>query len=479
MRAALYLRVSTEEQSREGYSISAQKDRLTAYVHSQEWEIVDYYSDEGFSAKDTNRPDLQRLIIDVKQRKVDVVLVHKLDRFTRSVKDLYALLDEFEQYKCGFRSAQEQFDTTTPMGRAMMGMLGIFAQWEREVIAERVFIGMEQKHIGGERNGAIAPMGYDLVDGKLVVNTEKAEFVKRLFQMYSKQNGIHKMMQILNKEGITLNHRTIYYILCNPVYYGMIRWKYRKDGVRTDNEDIRPGSHEPIVTEEEFMRVQLIRTDRARRGKAATSDFPFTGVLKCSRCGHSMVGSSRQLKNSRRRFYRCSGRVNYAKCDMPQIPEKSIEAAFLKSLKYSKKEIMSMIVVPPPNKEKKVQFDVIERKLIEINKRKKKWQIAFANDAITLEDLKFHTEEDRRVETELRKQLEELPQPNRQVYSKSEIADQLSMLQKVWGTINDDIAKKNFIEEIYESMVIYTDATPRAGRGNDFEVEIKDFKFRL
>src|SRR5689334_21852965 len=98
MRVGIYGRVSTEEQAKEGFSIAAQKEKLTAYVQSQDWKISDYYIDEGISAKDTDRPELQRLLKDIKEAKIDVVLVYKLDRLTRSVLDLYQLLQEFEQY---------------------------------------------------------------------------------------------------------------------------------------------------------------------------------------------------------------------------------------------------------------------------------------------------------------------------------------------------------------------------------------------
>lgn len=478
MRAALYSRVSTEEQSREGYSIPAQKDRLTAYVHSQEWDIVDYYVDEGYSAKDTNRPDLQRLIEDVKQRKVDVVLVHKLDRFTRSVKDLYALLDDFEKYKCGFRSAQEQFDTTTPMGRAMMGMLGIFAQWEREVIAERVYIGMEQKHLSGKRNGAIAPIGYDLVDGKLVINPVAADFVRKLFSLYTDHNGMPRITQILSGEGIDLNIRALHYILTNPVYCGKIRWNHRKEGKRTGQDMIVDGDHEPIISEEEFERVQDLRELRTRQGKGATSDFPFTGVLKCSRCGHDMVGGSRQLKSYRRRFYRCSGKINYGKCDMPMISEAAIEDAFMKNLRYSKKELTKLIVITE-NKPKRSETDDIERELAQIGKRKKKWQLAFANDAITLEELKAHTGEDKKREQELKSLLSTLPKMKENRWTKEEFIEQLIVLREAWGKIDDYAAKKGFINEMFESIVIETPVTnPRRGKNNSFDVFIREWHIK-
>mgnify|MGYP002624550982 FL=1 len=161
MRAALYIRVSTDEQAREGFSIDAQKRKLLAYAESQDWDVVSVLVDDGYSTKDLNRPAMQELLQKVRNEEIDVVLVFKLDRLTRSVRDLYALLDEFSRHDVGFRSAQEQFDTTTTMGRAMLGILGIFAQWERETIAERVRFGMEQKVREGKKPGGKYPFGYD------------------------------------------------------------------------------------------------------------------------------------------------------------------------------------------------------------------------------------------------------------------------------------------------------------------------------
>ena len=185
MRAALYIRVSTDEQAREGFSIDAQKRKLLAYAESQDWDVTSILVDDGYSAKDLNRPAMQELLEKVRGEEIDVVLVFKLDRLTRSVKDLYHLLDEFARHDVGFRSSQEQFDTTTTMGRAMLGILGIFAQWERETIAERVRMGMEQKVREGKKPGGKYPYGYDR-DGNLI--PEEAEIIRRLRDMYIKDN---------------------------------------------------------------------------------------------------------------------------------------------------------------------------------------------------------------------------------------------------------------------------------------------------
>lgn len=470
MRAALYIRVSTEDQAKEGYSIEAQKDSLTKYALNEDWDIVDYYIDDGYSAKDMNRPQLQRLIQDIRSKKVDIVLVHKLDRLTRSVRDLYSLLEEFEKYNCAFYSRQERFDITTTMGRAMLGMLGIFAQWERETIAERVYTGMEQKHLSGERNGAIAPMGYDLIDGKLVPNKD-ADFVRRLFKMYLEHKGILTITRLINQEGYNFNAKTIYYILMNPVYCGKIRWNYRKNGKLTEKEIIVDGDHEPLISEEEFNRVQQIRGFRKSLKKAATSEYSFSGVLFCGRCGKPMIGGKKNLKKGEYRFYRCSSRYQKGKCDMPAIAEEAVTRAFLDSLLLNKKEISMLLRGKEMPKEQKNDLRQIERELAQIAKRKKRWQMAFANEAMTLEELKARMEEERKLEESLKERLKSYGE-SRISWTKEELTQQLIDLRKAWNEIEDAAAKKEFVHALFESIVVNTDEKPRPHHTHELNVDI-------
>ena len=146
MRTAIYCRVSTEEQATEGFSIHAQKDKLTKYAESNDWDIVDYYVDDGISGKNlTERPEVSRLIEDVKKGRIKNVLIYKLDRLTRSVKDLIYLIELFDKNNCTFNSQTEKIDTSNAVGRMFVKIIGIFAEFERENLAERVTFGYEQK----------------------------------------------------------------------------------------------------------------------------------------------------------------------------------------------------------------------------------------------------------------------------------------------------------------------------------------------
>lgn len=144
-RAVDYTRVSTDEQAREGYSINSQRDYNLKFIESQNWDLVDSYVDDGYSAKDLIRPNMQRLINDAKARKFDVVVFYKLDRLVRSVSDLDKLLKIFDANNIGIRSVTEPFDTTTAIGRFLITLVAAIAQWERETISERVVVNMTKK----------------------------------------------------------------------------------------------------------------------------------------------------------------------------------------------------------------------------------------------------------------------------------------------------------------------------------------------
>lgn len=476
MKVAIYIRVSTTDQAREGFSIPAQRERLTMYANAQEWDIYDYYVDDGYSAKDTNRPAFQRLMQDAEKRLIDVILVHKLDRFTRSVKDLYEVLERLSKYNVSFRSSLEQFDTTTTMGRAMIGMLGIFAQWERETIADRVYWGMEQKIISGKRNGAPPPLGYNLVDGELVIN-EDADFVRRLFALYLEGKGMPTIIEILHKEGRDMHIKTLWYILKNPVYCGKYRWNWRSKGIRTNNEIIA-GEGPAIISVEDFERVQEMIKRRDKKGRSATSEYIFSGLAKCARCGSYLHGGIRHNQNADVLFYRCSGRVQYGKCDLPRIRESAMIDALFKGLDTTKKELAEMLQVNEKANPKK-DISKLTKELEQVRKRREKWRQAFANELISMEELRMYNDKEKQRENELLEEIENIKKSSETTMSVDEIHKLFQDIPKAFGKIEHPSAKKMFLNDVFSEIVFDTDAVkPRPGRANEYGCYITEWKLR-
>ena len=186
-KAAIYIRVSTDAQREEGYSIEAQKEMLTAYCISKGIKNYEYYTDGGFSGSNLDRPELKKLISDVADGKIGCVLVYKLDRLSRSQKDtLYLIEDIFNPKNVDFISLNESMDTSTPLGRLMLGILSAFAQLERENIKERTRMGMKERIKSGLwPGGGRIPFGYDYdsKSGVLVPNRD-ADTVRKIYELY-------------------------------------------------------------------------------------------------------------------------------------------------------------------------------------------------------------------------------------------------------------------------------------------------------
>ena len=190
IRVAIYVRVSTKEQALEGYSIGEQTDRLTKFCEAHDWTIVKVYTDAGHSGANQIRPALQDLIQDIKAGRIDKVLVYKLDRLSRSQKDTLELIEDvFLKNGTDFESMSEKLDTSTPHGKAMIGILAAFAQLEREMISERMSMGREARVKQGKwKGGHHAPYGYDYEPSleKLVINEYESMIIKNLFNNFTK-----------------------------------------------------------------------------------------------------------------------------------------------------------------------------------------------------------------------------------------------------------------------------------------------------
>ena len=266
-------------------SLHAQREACEAFIKSQAgegWRLVKTaYDDGGLSGGTMERPALQRLLADINQGLIDVVVVYKVDRLTRSLADFAKMVEVFDAHGVSFVAVTQQFNTTTSMGRLTLNVLLSFAQFEREVTGERIRDKIAASKQKGMWMGGLVPLGYDVIDRRLVVNQAEAETVREIFRRYLELGSVRLLMEDLNRRGIRSKVRVakngkrsggnlffrgaLYELLSNPIYIGEIRHK----GVR------HPGLHEPIIERELWESTQLLlRSHTARRTPRATKSPP-------------------------------------------------------------------------------------------------------------------------------------------------------------------------------------------------------------
>lgn len=254
-RVAIYIRVSTLDQAREGYSLEAQENTLRKWCVDHHYDVYDLYADRGISGKSmVNRPELGRLIRDSYDKRFDIVVFWALSRFTRSVSDLYSTMQKFNDNNIEMVSYTESFDTSSPTGRAMVGIIGVFAQLERELTGERVQAAMATRAAQGKRT-CNEVLGYD-TKGKddLVINETEAEYVRFCFDQYLIYKSLSEVAELCRekgykgKRGKTPTAYSIYKIITRPIYCGY----------NTYDGDIYKGNHTPIISVSKFNKVQHI-----------------------------------------------------------------------------------------------------------------------------------------------------------------------------------------------------------------------------
>ena len=265
IRVAIYIRVSTLDQVKDGYSLEAQEKTLRKWCEERNYIVYDLYADKGISGKDIDhRPDMNRLINDAKHKKFNLVLFWALSRFTRSVSDLYQTMEIFQKFGIDMVSYTEAFDTSTPMGRAMIGIVGVFAQLERELTGERVRAAITERAAQGKRTCSEI-LGYDLY-GKdsFKINEREAEYVRFCFNEYLTIRNLSKVAIEANKRGYKGKRGqkptawSVQVILSRPQYCGY----------NTSCGEIYKGNHEPIIDVDTFNKVNhLLKKQGKSRGR--------------------------------------------------------------------------------------------------------------------------------------------------------------------------------------------------------------------
>ena len=361
-KVALYTRVSTEDQARDGSSLEVQREFLEKYAREMKWEVYypepgKIYMDDGISGYSLDRPAFRRLMVDAKKKRFNCVLVHKIDRFSRKLQDALNVVEELKDLGIAFKSATEFFDTTTSSGKLMFQQLGSFAEFERNRIKERVFPGMVKGIQRGNWQGSrYSPYGYyyNKTTKLLEVVPDEAQIVKTIFFMYGSGQSTTQIAGYLFKKGYKTRSGGLFHtklvndILRSKIYIGLLVWNvYHYDkslktlkGHRYVKNDpskviVGQGKHESIITQGDYDAVQL-RLDQYRRGfqnRAGSEDYPLSGILYCGTCGHRMQGAlltaSREKKKTKakRRYYRCCGRAtHYVECKNPAIWSEKAES---------------------------------------------------------------------------------------------------------------------------------------------------------
>jgi len=335
MRIATYTRISTDE-DRQPFSLGAQAERLEAYARSQDgWRIVRRFTDQASGAT-LDRPGLRQALEEAAAGVYELLLVYRVDRLSRSVRQLAEIGENLDHFGVSLRSATEPFDTSTAAGKMMLQMLAVFAEFERTTIVERITAGMERAASEGRWIVGSTPFGYirDRDRKQIVPDPARVDVVRRIFRMYAEDRmGAESIAQVLNaeghrsKNGVPFARPNVLWILRNPAYVGRVAFRGK----------VHPGRHEAIIDEQTFDAVQAIiaeRRDSQALKRGHPSDYMLSGVLRCGRCRKAYVGTAAHGRKSRYRYYICSTRYRYGTkvCDGERLPMEAFENAVVEQM---------------------------------------------------------------------------------------------------------------------------------------------------
>jgi site-specific DNA recombinase len=348
VRCAIYTRKSTEEGlEKEFNSLDAQRATAEAYIASQQHEgwrcLPERYDDGGFTGGNLDRPALQRLLEHIAARQVDCVLVQKVDRLSRSLLDFARLMELFEQHHVAFVSITQQFSTATSVGRLILNVLLSFAQFERELIAERTRDKIAAARRNGKWVGGLPLLGYDIdaKSSKLRVNEAEAARVRAIFALFLEHRALRSVLRELDRRGwrtkhwrtrkgherggrrFTRNH--LRQLLSNVVYAGQIRYR----------SEVHPAEHAALIDPTTFAQVQaLLRRNRHAAGLQFGQAVLLQGILYCRQCGAAMMACAANEDTPQQRCYVCAGNrlPGQPVCQAPPLPAGPVERLVLRQL---------------------------------------------------------------------------------------------------------------------------------------------------
>src|SRR5216683_908097 len=347
-RCAVYTRKSSEEGLEQEFnSLAAQREACEAFIRSQRnegWVLArTRYDDGGFSGGNLERPALQGLLADIRGGRIDIIVVYKVDRLTRSLADFARLVEIFDAQGASFVSVTQQFNTTSSMGRLTLNVLLSFAQFEREVTGERIRDKIAASKKKGMWMGGNVPLGYDASERTLVVNPVESETVRRIFALYRELGCVRRVKEEADRLGLNTKRSTtasgterggksfsrghIYNLLSNPIYIGEIAHK----------DQLYPGQHPALIDAETWtaVRDQLVTNATNHRRKADAAEPSLLAGLLTDARGEGFTPSHAVKKGRRYRYYVSTALITEARTDRAQgwrLPAQEIEDAVIRVL---------------------------------------------------------------------------------------------------------------------------------------------------
>ena len=471
-RVAIYARVSTQEQVENGNSLEFQIDKLKAYCQLHELKVVGEYIDAGVSGAKFSRPALNRLKDDID--KIDIVLIYKLDRLSRSIKDTMLLIEDvFKPNNIDLISLSENFDTSQAMGMATIGMLSTFAQLERETIKERMIAGKLQAVKNGKYINH-APFGYKKVDGKLVKDENTRKCVEFIFEKLLEGHSTTKIAKMIELNGYAelrtalWHFNTINRFVHKKVYCG-----------HTPLMDILvKNTHEPYITDEEQDYIlKLINSRKCSPSKAYDRSFPavFRGMINCPTCHRKMAVSRAPKKGVKKdKLYLIRYRCPYCKLDKKgnyYLPEELIEEALLKYFKefcFNFKFEKNKVKLTTKNFEKKISIQ---------ENKKFKLQKAWLENLITDDELK-------RLQSDIEDKIELLKKEQQEQFNIIEnqnkeikIKDFVLKFNEIFAKITDE-EKIKLLHAFIDDISLDIETIKISEKRNKYKVAIRDVNFK-
>lgn len=519
MKAGIYVRVSTTQQI-DRDSLRTQEERLRQYCKAQDFEVYKNkpYKDEGISAKDTKRPGFEELMQDIKAGRIQVVIVTRLDRITRSLKDLIEMMEFLQQYNAKLVSLTESIDTTGPMGRFIINLLGSIAQLEREIDSERVSADMHHRALAGKWTGGVVPLGYTtkgklikvflrkgmkedealkeankiaLEKGRLYAVKQEAELVRKIYQLYLERKSLRRVTHELNEKSIktpenkTWAANSIRRILTNPTYAGRIWYGKRKTELATGKlKSVKPelwkvvkGEHDAIISEELFSKVQELLKQKYLKPSKAKGVYLLAGLLRCGMCKGGMFGYIyfKKKYNKEYFYYRCQNSVQKGRivCRGMVVPagvvEKAVTDTLLELSKnekflHQKEKILEKL--KQGSKPVKSEFEDDKKRLVQEEKRLvdirttllEKLENKIIDDAVFMERFDENKKQLDGIRNSIASLVSQGEEINFQEIAMQTSYEDLCNLPKMWQHLSDE-EKREKLRSIVNQVIVHYDRT--------------------